>query len=227
MSRPKSTSSSRSPRRSSRTSTREISRVEKKAQTRALILDSALELSEELGSFSNVSIREITKKVGISPSAFYRHFNDLDELGLELVDEVGIYLRKIIRNGRQREFTNDQMIRQSLQIYIEYVEEHRSHFIFALQARTSGAKTIQSAIRSEFRFFSLELVSDLSTMGLLPNVNGQDLEMISELVVNTVAFGTVDLLNSSIHQKRREEVLNTVEQQMRVIFLGASQWKSK
>jgi AcrR family transcriptional regulator len=199
----------------------------KKAQTRALLIGAALELIDEVGGFANVSIRELTKRVGLAPTAFYRHFKDVDELGLELVDVVGLSLRKIIRTGRQAEFTGEQMIRQSLNIYVDYIEQNREHFIFALQARTGGARLIQSAIRSEFRFFTLELVSDLSNLQLLPNINTSDMEMIADLVVNTVAFGTVDLLDEGISAERREEVIQRTEKQMIVIFLGAGLWKSK
>jgi AcrR family transcriptional regulator len=216
-----------SKRRKPRSEKLEPSRVEKKAQTRAKLVETALELVEEVGGLANVSIRELTKKVGVAPTAFYRHFESIDELGLELVDEVGISLRRIIREGRQADFSGGQMIRQSLEIYVEYIEKKREHFIFALQARTSGSKVIQSAIRSEFRFFTLELANDLAAMQLLPKVSSSDMEMIAELVVNTVAFGTVDLLDKNISPERREEVINKTEKQMRVIFLGAGNWGTR
>lgn len=203
------------------------SREEQKARTRALLLDATLNLVEELGSFASVSIREITKRAGVTPTSFYRHFKDVDELGLELVDEVGLSLRKIIRTGRQANFTGQQMIRQSLEIYVNYIEQNREHFIFALQSRTGGPKAIQTAIRSEFRFFTLELVNDLIAMKLLPHINASDMEMIAELVVNTVAFGTVDLLDESISPERRKEVIDKTEKQMIVVFMGAAHWKSK
>ena len=34
------------------------------------------------------------------PAAFYRHFRDMDELGLALVDDVCLRLRQIIREAR-------------------------------------------------------------------------------------------------------------------------------
>jgi len=203
------------------------SREEKKAQTRESLINAALELVEEVGSFANLSIREITRKVGLVPTSFYRHFKDVDDLGLNLVDEVGISLRKIIRNGRQTKFTGDQMIRQSLNIYVDYIEKNRELFIFAFQTRTGGPKAVQAATRSEFRFFTLELVNDLSAMNLLPNMSIQDMEMVADLVVNTVAFGTVDLLDASISAQRRQEIIKRTEKQMRLIFLGAAQWRSK
>lgn len=202
-------------------------REEKKAQTREAMIKAALELVVEVGSFANLSIREITRKVGLVPTSFYRHFEDVDDLGLSLVDELGLSLRKIIRNGRQADLSGKEMIRQSLTIYVDYIEKNRELFIFAFQSRTGGSKVIQSATRSEFRFFTLELVNDLAAMGLLPNMSTQDMEMLADLVVNTVAFGTVDLLDAAISEERRKEIIDKTEKQMRLIFLGAAQWKSK
>lgn len=53
------------------------------------------------------------------------------------------------------------------------------------------------------------------------------MEMLADLVVNTVAFGTVDLLDEAISEARRKEIIDKTEKQMRLIFLGAAQWKSK
>jgi AcrR family transcriptional regulator len=39
-------------------------------------------------SFVSISLREVTREAGVVPTAFYRHFKDMDELGLALVDEV-------------------------------------------------------------------------------------------------------------------------------------------
>ena len=35
------------------------------------------------------------------PNAFYRHFRNTDELGLALVEEVGVTLRRLLREARQ------------------------------------------------------------------------------------------------------------------------------
>ncbi len=45
-------------------------------------------------SFASLSLREVAREAGIAPTSFYRHFRDVDELGLTMVDESGLMLRR-------------------------------------------------------------------------------------------------------------------------------------
>lgn len=59
----------------------ELKKQEREAR-RQLILQAAIDLFSTQ-SVSNVSIRDIAKKAGISPALIYRHFEDRDELFVE------------------------------------------------------------------------------------------------------------------------------------------------
>ena len=48
-------------------------------------------------SFASLSLREVSREAGIAPTSFYRHFRDVDELGLTMVDESGLMLRQLMR----------------------------------------------------------------------------------------------------------------------------------
>ena len=69
-------------------------RVERKERTRRAILDAALELCED-SSLVALSLRQVTKEVGIVPTGFYRHFDSIESLGLSLVDESFASLRAL------------------------------------------------------------------------------------------------------------------------------------
>ena len=75
-------------------------RDEKKQQTRNTLLEAALSLMSDGRSFVSISLREVTREAGVVPTAFYRHFRDMDELGLALVDEVCLNLRRLLREER-------------------------------------------------------------------------------------------------------------------------------
>ena len=62
------------------------SREERKEATRRAIIAAALKLLQDR-SFSSLSLREVTREVGIVPAAFYRHFESMEALGLVLIDE--------------------------------------------------------------------------------------------------------------------------------------------
>lgn len=58
---------------------KEVTRIESEIPTREKIIDAATELFSKSG-FHGVSIRDITKQVGIKESSLYNHFKSKDEL---------------------------------------------------------------------------------------------------------------------------------------------------
>ena len=87
------------------------SRQERKQRTRQDLLQAALRLLEDQ-SFSGLSLREVTREAGVVPTAFYRHFDNMEELGLALIDESFRTLREMIRAARADPSTYEHVIRQ-------------------------------------------------------------------------------------------------------------------
>ena len=52
----------------------------RKERTRADLLHAALLLLKD-NSFGSLSLREVTREAGVVPTAFYRHFSSMEELG--------------------------------------------------------------------------------------------------------------------------------------------------
>lgn len=63
---------------------------------REQLLDAASELVHEQGSAAKLSIRQVTKRAGVSPMALYLHFESLDELIGELIDHGFIRFREAL-----------------------------------------------------------------------------------------------------------------------------------
>ena len=63
---------------------------------RQAFLDAALGLLEEQ-SLSSLGLREVTRAVGVAPTAFYRHFRSTADLGVALVDEALGSLHPMVR----------------------------------------------------------------------------------------------------------------------------------
>src|SRR5687767_7268200 len=78
-----------------------VTRAERKQRTRNHLLESALRLMQEGRSFTSLGLREVTREAGVVPTSFYRHFEDMDQLALALVEETGITLRRLLREARQ------------------------------------------------------------------------------------------------------------------------------
>ena len=61
---------------------RRRTQAERRRHTRQALLDAALLQIEAGESFDALSLRSVAKAAGVVPTAFYRHFDSMDELGL-------------------------------------------------------------------------------------------------------------------------------------------------
>ena len=127
------------------------SRRERKQRTRQAILASALELAQDTG-LAGVSLRQVTKEVGIVPTAFYRHFDSVEQLGLVLVDESFVSLRAMLRDVR-REPELTGVIPSSVRILLDHVRRQESHFRFIARERNGGSPPVRDAIRHALDMF--------------------------------------------------------------------------
>lgn len=84
-------------------------------------------------SFASLSLREVAREAGIAPTSFYRHFRDVDELGLTMVDESGLMLRQLMRQARQRIAKGGSVIRTSVSTFMEFIGNNPNAFRLLLR----------------------------------------------------------------------------------------------
>src|SRR5271165_6158819 len=209
-----------------RTSSSPESRAERKQRTREALLDGALRLLEDR-AFGSLSLREVTREGGIVPAGFYRHFEDMDDLGLALVDDSFRRLRQLLRRARENQDNPKDLIRSSLAILVRNVHEHPLHLRFIARERNSGVPALRRAIRSEIRLLSSELATDLARCPHLRDWSSQDLQMLAALIVGTMVATVEALLDAPPDDPLAEqEIVTTAEAQLRLILLAIPLWHS-
>jgi AcrR family transcriptional regulator len=205
-----------------------LSRQDRKEFTRNSLMQAALSLMSEGRSFTSLGIREIAREASMVPNAFYRHFRTTDELGVALVDEVGVTLRQLLREARQPGMSNIDMVRRSLLVYHRYVQDNRVLFLFIAGERAGGSRALRTAIRNEVRHFVDELAQDMRQMGLYADMSSPHLRMICELIITTMLSAVPDMLDLPAGQpKLAQEMVQNFVQQLQIIFLGANHWRDK
>lgn len=203
-------------------------RDEKKQQTRNTLLEAALSLMSDGRSFVSISLREVTREAGVVPTAFYRHFRDMNELGLALVDEVCLNLRRLLREERVKaQGAGHIAIKSSVMMFLLYVKQEARYFDFLARERWSGSTKIREAIQREIRHFSSDLSSDLRLFPEMQNLPSEDLQMISDLVINTAMNWCGEILSLPSEQVRLQyELSMQAVKQLRLIFVGAKHWRA-
>jgi len=204
-----------------------ISRDARKLRTRQQLMQAALNLVGQGRGFTSLSLREVTREIGVVPASFYRHFKDMDDLGLALVEAGGVTLRRLLREARRSGFKPKDMLRDSVLVYKRYLEHNRLVFAFIVGERSGGSPVIRKAIRREEEHFVHEMAQDLRELGTVPaSLSSQTLELICSLVVSTMLNAANDILDLPSDQKQGEqELVEHFVLQLRLIFLGARLWR--
>lgn len=200
-------------------------RAERKERTRQALLDAALELSADRG-LGGVSLREVARSAGIVPTAFYRHFSSMDELGVTLAADTMRVLRRLLRDARRT--PGPAGARQSLDVLVQQVRAHKAAFRFLARERHGGVPEVAAAISVELRLLTSELAADLGRSPGLEDWDFDDLEMAADLLVTAMLDFVLDLLAIERPGSAQEaEVVTRAEKQMRLILLGAAAWRPR
>ena len=195
-------------------------RGERKERTRQALLEGTLTLAAERG-FAALSLREVARSAGIVPTAFYRHFGSLDELGTALVDEGVRQLRLALRDLRR---TPDARVAETVRFVFAQIAGRDALYGFLIRERHGGSAALRSAIAIEMQLITRELVVDLSRLRALDSWSPDDLELAADLIVSTVASHIADYV-AAPPRERPELVARTVRQ-VRLIALGMATWHS-
>jgi AcrR family transcriptional regulator len=198
-------------------------RVERKERTRRAILDAALVLLED-SSLVALSLRQVAKEVGIVPTAFYRHFDSIEDLGLALVEESFASLREMLRDVRRTDPTYATIIDSSVEVLVEHTRHQHAHFAFIGRERVAGPPGVREAIRHQIELVEWELAADLARLTDPEYWSQEDLRVLSNLIV-TLMVGIAEAVLSARPDQERV-LVEQARTQLRMLLVGALRWRS-
>ncbi|MEU2422683.1 TetR family transcriptional regulator [Streptomyces sp. NPDC007851] len=200
-------------------------RQAQKQKTRQAFLDAALALLEEQ-SLSSLGLREVTRAVGVAPTAFYRHFRSTADLGVALVDEALGSLHPMVRTtvatpGAER-------ITRAVRLIADHVAAHPAHVRFIARERHGGVQPVRQAIREQLARFAEEVKTELAKDPEAEGWSDEDLLMLAHLYVDQMLI-TASLFLETLEapepsEAARQRVAHIATRQMRLISLGRQHW---
>jgi len=207
-------------------------RAQQKEKTRRALVDAAFNQLSAERSFSSLSLREVAREANIAPTSFYRHFKDMNELGLTMVDEGGLTLRQMMRKGRQRAEAGGSVIRISVDTFMEVLDSNPNVFRILLHERSGTSAAFRAAVAREIEHFISEsreiehFISELAhyteaKAGRTPLLARAQAEALVTLVFNAGA--------SALDMKRadRKILADQLVMQLRMVAKGAEALQHK
>ena len=197
------------------------SRSEGKEQTRQALLGACLKLLAK-HSFDSISLREVTREAGVSPTAFYRHFEDMEELGMVLVEDSLSAVRQMLREARS--VTNGEMrFTDSIETMVAFTLDHEMQLRFVARERHGGVRRLRRLIRSEIQLGVEELAIDLAQYDPVATWPLEDRRVLAGALSEAVILMAFDMPEAS--PADRELIIRQTERRMLLIMVGAQAWR--
>jgi AcrR family transcriptional regulator len=199
-------------------------RSAKKLATRQTLLAAALRLLEQQ-SLSSLGLREVTREAGIAPAAFYRHFADLGELGVALVEESLGSMHELIRDIRTPEADTEDIMRRTVDVVVAHVRADSAHFRFVARERHGGVAPVRAAIAAQLDAFIDELVEDLSIQPESEGWEPYEMRVLARLYVNVIMLTAADLLDAGPdNPDAQQHIVSEALTQLRIVSVGRLHW---
>ena len=183
------------------------------------LIAAALALIGPHRSVSTLSLREIAREAGIAPNSFYRHFRDVDELAVALIDQAGGTLRMIVREARNRISPDRSVIRTSVEAFMEQLEADKKLLHVLLREGTVGSEAFKQAVERELKTFAEELQEDLVRLSVARKAPMHSPALVAKAMTRLVF--TLGATAMDQPPARRREIAEEIVSILRLLAEGA------
>ena len=125
------------------------------------VLTAAFALIGPNRSVSSLSLREIARSADIAPNSFYRHFKNVDELTIAMIELAGNSLNKILSDARRRITSQKSTIVTSIEAYMDVLNSDERLLHLLLREGSVGSERYRKVVEVFLQNFEAELCRDL------------------------------------------------------------------
>ncbi len=211
------------------------------AQGKRLLMDAALKLTAQTRSINALGLRELAREAGLNPNTFYRHFKDIDELGLSIIAEMSQQLRQPLRDLRKRAAESVMpaelagigweenptlnlqkstlATRETVKLFFDYAAQNPNAFIMGVRELHGASPVLRQALRQVMTDFAQDMADDIRQLQLLPMLD--DVTLLE--VATTISREMFQLSMDYIEQEdQRDRILAQAEALVVMLFTGAT-----
>lgn len=190
----------------------------KPAISREDIIAATLKLLGPNRSISTLSLREIAREAGIAPNSFYRHFRNLDELAVALIDLAGESLRQIIVEARERANSDQSVVQGCTDAFMEQLRADNRLLHIFLREGTVGSDAYKRAVERQLNFFEDELQRDMRRLAKFKKSGLHEPRLTAKAITRLVF--TLGATALDMPEDKRTELSQQIVMMVRIILAG-------
>ena len=204
------------------------------------LMAAALRLSSSSRSLSSIGLRELAREAGLNPNTFYRHFRDIDDLGMALIEDIATQLRQPLRDLRRkaaaRAASGEQqqlpmlfgidmqrgrrVTHETVQLFFDFVDQQPAVFMLGVRELHGASAPLRQALLQVMDAFAEDMALDILEFKLLPsNLEHAQVRKISHLISQGL-FSQV--LGYLAQPEQQTKIRALAEEQIIMLFTGAA-----
>ncbi|HNR91763.1 MAG TPA: HTH-type transcriptional repressor FabR [Dokdonella sp.] len=193
--------------------------------TREDLIAAALALVGPNRSVSTLGLREVAREARIAPNSFYRHFRDVDELAVTLIERAGSSLRAVIGQARHRASSGRSVVRNSVEVFFEQFRTDDKLLHLLLREGLAGSDEFKQAVDAQLRYFEEELRVDLIRLAEVTGVPLHEPALVARAITRLVfAVGASAM---DLPRERDAEQIEQLTTMVKMIVVGARAMHAK
>ncbi|MCX7633850.1 MAG: TetR family transcriptional regulator [Turneriella sp.] len=204
-----------------------MKKAQQRLKTHRALMHAAIRLMSDDRSFWSISLREVTREAGVVPATFYRHFNEMEDLAVDLVDYCFRPMENMVMGVRTRRLTARQLVYQSVSVFIRFARRHRRYFLFLIKERLGGKQRVRNRIRERMAEMAQLLGHDLAGLpewqGVPPAVCLTAAQMILDQMV-LMLDSALDIGAEDTHEEQK--LIARARRRVWMILRGALSYKN-
>ena len=196
-------------------------RKQQKAAIRQQLLDVTVDSLASGRSFDSLSLREVARRAGIAPTSFYRHFHDMEELGLAVIDAHGKAVFALMERVKEQVSSGEPLIRASVEAVYDFIASNQGVSRMIIQESMSAESAFREASANLFLSMSSELAAYLEQEALKRDVPVGYPRLAANAMLSIIYTTGIALLNSPALDRERNVEAAVIK--VKMIMLGAEQ----
>lgn len=182
------------------------------------LLSAALKLAAKSRSLNSIGVRELGREAGLNPNTFYRHFSDLDELSMALIDKLSTELRVPLQTLRRSLTSREENVVRTVELVFDFASQQPEVFMVGVRELYGASQPVREALRKAISDVAGDLAEDMRLMQMAPGLDEKVARELAEVVVVQSFHSTLDYLE---HPDQRAEILRRIVQFINALFVGA------
>ncbi len=165
---------------------------------RERLIAAALRLGVRNRSLGALGLRELAREAGLHHTAFYRHFESMDDLAQALIEPLTKELRAGMRRTRSRAAGSvREVAEQTMGHYFSYVQRYPGGVIFFTRELHGAMPVLRDALRTSLDLMAEELAEDLRAMKLPPALADDQtgaLAQLAQLITHHTLYAALEFI---------------------------------